>query len=120
VNAPKTVDRVTSFFQEDEQNWARTVLSTVLNAVLSQALIRTRNGTLTLAYELLVNTPAVRQQILDNKVSQIQNLMFTGRQDGQVLMQQSLARKVREGLITREDAAFACEDPAVLDKELAR
>ena len=46
--------------------------------------------------------------------------MFTGRQDGQLLMQQSLARKVREGLISREDAAFACEDPALLDKELAR
>jgi len=120
INAPKTVDRVTSFFQEEEQHWARAVLSTVLNAVLSQALIRTRSGTLTLACELLVNTPAVRQHILENKVAQIQNLMFTGRQDGQVLMQQSLARKVREGLITREDAAFACEDPALLDKELAR
>lgn len=120
VNAKQTIQRVTSFFTGEEQEWACNVLATVLNGVISQCLVPTVEGVhqRTLCYELMVNTPAVRSNIADNKISHIGNVMETGRQDGQVLLQWSLVEKVRSGLISRESAMYFSYDQKAMEREI--
>ncbi len=122
MNSRQTIERITSFFNADEKEWAQQVLSSVLVGVLSQVLVPRSNGKggRTLGYELLVNTSAVRTAIRDGKVNQIFNAMDTGRSEGQVLMNYCLAEKVFSGEISREDALYASYDPKGLEKELSR
>lgn len=122
MNSRQTIERIASFFPADEKEWAQQVLSGVLVGVLSQVLVPRSNGKggRTLAYELLVNTSAVRNAIREGKVNQIFNAMDTGRSEGQVLMNSCLAEKVHSGEISMEDALYFSYDPKGLEKELSR
>jgi twitching motility protein PilT len=121
LNSRQTIERITSFFPADEKDWAQQVLATVLIGVLSQVLIPTASGSgsRVLGAELLVNTPAVKIAIRDGKLTQIFNAMDTGRREGHVLMNNSLAEKVRAGIISLEDALYYAYDPKGLDSEMA-
>lgn len=119
MNAKQSVERITSFFNGSEKEWVQAVLASVLNGILSQVLIKKTEGGRTLAYELMVNTPATKQCIKEGKVAQISNVMETGSKEGQVLMNQILAEKVRSGEITVEDAIYFSYDSVNLQKDLA-
>jgi twitching motility protein PilT len=104
-NASETIDRVLSFFAADEMGWARSVFANALIGVLSQALVRTRGGERRLlVYDLMINTPAVRQQVLQGTLGQLRAIMAQGRRDGHVQMSAMLVDRVRRGEIALEDA----------------
>lgn len=104
-NASEAVERVLSFFPPEEMTWARSVLANVLIAALSQALVRKRGApALALVCELLVNTPAVRQQVLQGTSGQLRGIMAQGRRDGHLQMTAQLAERVRRGEIEEDDA----------------
>jgi len=106
-NASEAVERVLSFFAPDEMAWARSVFANVLAAVLSQALVRRRDEPVqALVCELMVSTPAVRQQILQGTTGQLRGIMAQGRRDGHVQMTAQLADRVRRGEIAEEDARY--------------
>ncbi|MFN7427219.1 MAG: type IV pilus twitching motility protein PilT [bacterium] len=106
-NASEAVERVLSFFAPDERTWARSVFANVLAAVLSQALVRRRDeAAQALVCELMVSTPAVRQQILQGTTGQLRGIMAQGRRDGHVQMTAQLADRVRRGEIAEEDARY--------------
>ena len=106
-NASEAVERVLSFFAQDELTWARSVFANVLVAVLSQALVRRRDeAAQALVCELMVSTPAVRQQILQGTTGQLRGIMAQGRRDGHVQMTAQLADRVRRGEIAEEDARY--------------
>jgi len=104
-NASEAVERVLSFFPPDEMGWVRSVLANVLIAVLSQALVRKRGApAFALVCELLVNTPAVRQQIQQGTSGQLRGIMAQGRRDGHLQMTAQLVERVRRGEIDEDDA----------------
>jgi twitching motility protein PilT len=118
--ARQTIERIGMFFPEQSRQGALQTLSSVLIGVLSQNLVRCaqRSGRM-LCYELMINTPPVRQAIKDGKPNQIFSAMELGRREGQVLLNQQLAERIAAGSITREDALYISYDPAGLDKESA-
>jgi twitching motility protein PilT len=119
-SARQTIERIGMFFPEQSRHSALQTLSSVLTGVLSQNLVRctSRPGRL-LCYELMINTPPVRQAIMDGKPNQIFSAMELGRREGQVLLNQQLAERIGAGEITREDALYIAYDPAGLERESA-
>ncbi len=115
----KAVEPAASFFEDGERGWARGILGAVLNCIFAQLRVPSTEGLRVLADGPLVNTPAVRQHIVDNRVSHISKLSSRGQQDGKILIQQALARQAREGLITRGAGEYAAEGPETLDRALA-
>jgi len=119
-NARQSIERLTSFFEASEKEWAQQVISSVMLGVMSQVLVQKAQGRgRVLCAELMVNTPGVAQCIRDGKTNQISNIMETGRGDGQLLLNYDMVTKVNAGLITAEDALYATYDPVRLQKELA-
>ena len=49
-------------------------------------------------------TPAIRSQIREGKIHQIENTMASSKQLGMITMDDSLLNLVRAGVITRETA----------------
>jgi twitching motility protein PilT len=110
--AVRTLNRITGAFPADQQDQVRSMVSESMRAVISQRLVPAADGKRRVpALELLVNTKAVSNMIRENKAFQLQSIMQTGAAQGMCLLDDSLARLVKEKLVTREDALRHCEDP---------
>ncbi len=119
VNARQSIERVISFFDGSEKERISSVLASVLLGILSQVLIEKADEVgRVLATELMVNSPGIRQCILERNVHLIFNEMEVGSQQGQLLLNQELARLVREGVISEENALYYTYDRAGLSRTL--
>tara|TARA_E500000331_G_scaffold314661_1_gene324133 strand:- start:1201 stop:2244 length:1044 start_codon:yes stop_codon:yes gene_type:complete len=103
-SAAKTVERIVDVFPADQQEQARLQVSTSLAGIMSQTLCKNTLGKRSLAYELMVNTPAIGNLIREKKVSQIYSQLQTGSQDGMNTLEQCLNKLYEDGLITKEEA----------------
>ena len=65
--------------------------------------------------EVLCVTPAVRNMIREGKHFQVSNLIQTGAKQGMVSMERSLAKLVREGVITHEVGYLKSDDPQLFE-----
>ena len=116
-DAPQTIDRIIDVFPPHQQEQIRVQLSTTLVGVCTQQLLPTRDGRgRTVACELLIPTPAVRNLIREGKTHQIYSVMQTGTQYGMVTMDSSLADLVRRGMISRELAQRRSSTPEDLNR----
>ena len=98
-----------------QQQQVRIQLASTLQGIVSQQLLPNPEGTgRVLVCEVLVPTPAVRNLIREAKTHQLATVMQTGRQYGMVTMDESLADKYRQGLISYDMALAQAHDPGVL------
>ena len=104
-SAAKTIDRVIDVFPADEKEMMRAMLSESLRAVISQTLLKTKDGTSRVAaHEIMVGTPAIRNLIRENKVAQMYSAIQTGAQLGMQTLDQNLTDLVRRNVISKEEA----------------
>jgi len=114
-SAPKTVDRVIDIFPPAQQAQIRSMFSESLVGILSQALLKNKDGTgRACALEILVAIPAVRNLIREDKTAQIMSILQTGSSHGMQSMDQCLKRMVMEGVVTPEAAAAKASNPSVI------
>ena len=82
-SAAKTIDRIIDVFPADEKEMVRAMLSESLRAVISQALLKTKDGTgRVAAHEIMICTPAIRNLIREAKVPQMYSAIQTGQSAG--------------------------------------
>jgi twitching motility protein PilT len=111
-SAIRTLNRIAGVFPADQQDQVRNMVSESLRAVVSQRLVPTADGAGRVpALEILVVNKAVGNLIRENKTFQILSILQTGAAHGMCLLDESLARLVREGVIDRDAALRECEDP---------
>ena len=105
TGAAKTVDRIVDVFPAGEKEMVRSMLSESLRAVISQTLLKTRDGNgRVAAHEILISTPAVRNLIRENKIAQINSTLQNGQTHGMQTLDQSLQALVRQGVISPDVA----------------
>ena len=81
-SAAKTVDRIIDVFPAAEKDMVRAMLSESLVAVISQTLLKTKDGQGRIAaHEIMIGTPAIRNLIRENKVAQMYSSIQTGQID---------------------------------------
>jgi twitching motility protein PilT len=120
-DAPQTIDRVIDVFPAHQQQQIRVQLATSLQGVVTQQLVPLVGGQgRTVAIEVMVATPAVRNLIREGKVHQIYSAMQAGARYGMRSMDQSLAELVRAGRITYEVAIERAVNPEDLRRLLGR
>src|SRR6266498_1022599 len=116
-DAPQTIDRIIDVFPPHQQQQVRVQLATTLQGVVTQQLLQTWDGrSRTVAAEVLVATPAVRNLIRESKVHQIYSVMQAGARYGMRTMDHALAYLVTNGKITTELAKQRCHDPQELER----
>jgi len=112
-DAPQSINRIIDVFPPYQQGQVRSQLSMTLQAVFSQQLLmrsKAKGGGLTLAAEVLIVTPAIRNMIREQKTEQIQSAMQTGGERGMQTMNQALYRLYKSGDITYQQAIDNCFD----------
>ena len=111
-SAAKTVDRIIDVFPGDEKEMVRAMLSESLQAVISQTLLKTKDGTgRVAAHEIMVGTPAIRNLIREGKVAQMYSAIQTGTQHGMQTLDQNLTDLVKRNIISGAAARFAAKTP---------
>jgi len=118
-DAAQTVSRILDTFPSGYQSQIRQQLSLALLAVISQQLLPALDGAGRYpAVEILVATSATRNLIRRGDDHQLRANIETGRADGMLTMEQSLAELVRAGRISRETAFAHCYHPEDLRRHL--
>ncbi|MBS4095703.1 MAG: type IV pilus twitching motility protein PilT [Sulfuricella sp.] len=104
-SAAKTIDRIVDVFPAAEKDMVRSMLSESLRAVISQALLKTKDGSgRAAAHEIMVGTPAIRNLIRENKIAQMYSAIQTGQAVGMQTLDQNLQGMVQRGVVTKEEA----------------
>src|SRR3954449_882913 len=109
--AASTINRIIDVFPKEQQDQIRTQLSTALIGVLSQALLPRKPDGLVAAYEMMVVTPAIRNLIRENKTYRIASSIQTGRKHGMFLLDESLFKLWKDGLVEKEEALMRANKP---------
>lgn len=120
VDAVQTVDRIIDVFPLAQQPQVRMQLSVNLVGVLSQTLVKRKDGRgRVAAFEVLNATGAIRNLIRENKSYQINSIIQTGARQSMQTLDQSLAGLVERGLVDFDEAQLRAKDPGEFARLLA-
>ncbi len=107
-SAAKTIDRIVDVFPAAEKDMVRAMLSESLKAVISQSLLKTKDGSgRVAAHEIMLGTPAIRNLIREAKVAQMNATIQTGGGLGMQTLDQCLTDLVRRNVISMHEARQA-------------
>ncbi len=110
------VEQLMDFFAEEQQAHIRKQVAFNLRAIISQRLLRHKNGKERVpACEVLIATPAVKNIIRDGKTEQLQTMIETSKKEGMIALDQSLKNLLDMGRVTFEEAW-----PHVIDQKTFR
>ncbi len=120
IGAAKTIDRIIDVFPPHQQQQIKVQLGSVLEAVISQQLIPTKDGKGRIAvHEIMVSTSAIKNLVREGKTHQIQNVIQTSKDLGMQTMDSSIIKACRDGLISKESALKFAVDFDEVSKELS-
>jgi twitching motility protein PilU len=111
-NAYQAIERIVNMFPEESHSQIRNNLAMNLRAIISQRLIRTINGGLAVALEIMLNEGLVKDLILEGKINKIPEIMGANETAGMVTFDQSLLQLYQDGMITEEMAVSQSDMPS--------
>ncbi|MDD2978653.1 MAG: PilT/PilU family type 4a pilus ATPase [Hespellia sp.] len=117
LGAANTIDRIIDVFPANQQQIA-VQLSMVLQAVVSQQLVPAIDGGVIPVFEIMTITPAIRNMIRENKIPQIDGIVYSSNREDMVSMDFNLLKLVNENKITPETAIAYATNPEMLKKKL--
>jgi twitching motility protein PilT len=104
-SAAKTIDRIIDVFPAEEKEMIRAMLSESLRAVISQSLLKTKDGSgRVAAHEIMICTPAIRNLIREAKVAQMYSAIQTGQSFGMQTLDQNLSELVKRNVVSLDEA----------------
>src|SRR5712672_3909716 len=104
-SAAKTIDRIVDVFPAAEKDMIRAMISESLKAIISQTLLKTKDGHgRVAAHEIMIGTPAIRNLIRENKIAQMYSAIQTGRNIGMQTLDQNLHELVQRNVVSAAEA----------------
>ena len=118
LGAANTIDRIIDVFPPNQQRQISVQLSSVLHAVVSQQLVASQDGKLVPAFELMTTTSAIRNMIRENKIHQIEGLIYSSSGKDMMSMDNSLLALYKAGTISDTEALAHASNPDMLKRKL--
>jgi twitching motility protein PilT len=104
TNSAQSIIRILDFFKADDREQVRRQLAGTLLAVVTQRMVQTPDAKVTVALEVLINSPIVRKLIEENRLDKLSAAIETGTEDGMQSFNQALYNLAMAGKITKEEA----------------
>ena len=109
-SAAKTVDRIIDSFPADQQDRARTALAESLAAVVSQILVRRKDGGRVGVHEILIRTQGLSGVIREGNTAMLNSMIGAGRAQGMQTMDSALMELVQANVIDGHEAYLKASD----------
>ncbi len=117
-NASETLDRIINMFPQEQHGQVFMDLAHYLRAILSQRLVRSRNGKLVAAVELMLNTPHIKDLILKGDISAVKEAHKDSGEQGMQNFDDALLALYKDGTITLEEAMSHADSRSNLEAKI--
>ncbi len=119
-NANQAVERIVNFFPEEKHRQILLSLALNLRGILSQRLVYNKQGSRTLAVEIMLNQGLVKSLIQEGKVKELKDIIERSTDQGMQSFDQCLFRLYVEGVIEESVALAEADNPANLRLQITQ
>jgi twitching motility protein PilU len=117
-NSAETLDRIINMFPRDQHNQVFLDLSQYMRAIVSQRLVRTRDGKRVAAMEVMLNTPHISELIKKGDVVGVKEAVRNTTERGMLSFDVSLYRLFKSGKIELEEALTNADSRTNLEAKI--
>ena len=117
-NAAETLDRIINMFPLQQHKQILLDLSQYLRSIISQRLVRARNGRRVAAVEVMINTPHIAELIAKGDVNAVKEAMAGTRESGMQTFDTALFDLFQSGKIEIEEALRNADSRANLEAKI--
>ena len=117
-NAAETLDRIINLFPQEQHSQVFMDMAHYLRAILSQRLVRARNGKRVAAVELMLNTPHIKDLILKGDISAVKEAHKESGEAGMQNFDDALLQLYKDGTITLEEAMSHADSRSNLEAKV--
>lgn len=118
TGAAKTIERLIDVFPPYQQEQIKSQLAAVLQGIVSQQLVPKIGGGRTVALEVMITTPAIKNLIREGKFFQIESIMQTSSKLGMSTMDMSLVELQKKNVISKDTAITYAIDKEIITRML--
>lgn len=118
-NSDQAIERVLNFFPSDTHKNILLNLALNVKAIISQRLVKDRNGLRRPAIEILINTPMIREMIRRGEVNKLKEAMETSLDDGMQTFDTALYNMYKKDIISLEEALANADSPQGLQVKIS-
>ncbi len=113
-NSYHALNRILSFYPVEVRSTMLGDLSSALRAIISQRLVRAKDGSRVPAAEVMLNTKLVAELIEQGDFSGVRDAMEKSMAEGSQTFEESLAELILDGTIERNEALAYADSPTNL------
>jgi twitching motility protein PilU len=117
-NAPETLDRIINMYPNEQHNQVLMDLSQYLRAVISQRLVRAKEGRRVPAVEVMLNTPHLSEMIKKGDIANVKEAFKDTREPGMQTFDEALFELYRNGVISMDEALSNADSRSNLEAKI--
>lgn len=117
-NAPETLDRIINLYPHDQHKQVLMDLAQYLRAIISQRLVRSKEGKRVAAVEVMLNTPFLADMILKGDISAVKEAFVGTSEPGMQSFDDALFDLYRTGVVSMEEALSNADSRSNLEAKI--
>jgi twitching motility protein PilU len=117
-NSPETLDRIINMYPNDQHKQVLMDLSQYVRVIISQRLVRSKEGKRVAAVEIMLNTPHISELILKGDISNVKEAFKDTKEPGMQSFDQALFQLYRKGAISMEEALSNADSRSNLEAKI--
>ncbi|HVT35338.1 MAG TPA: PilT/PilU family type 4a pilus ATPase [Nevskiaceae bacterium] len=117
-NAFQALQRVVNLYPDQLRDQLYMDLALTLRSIISQRLVRRKDGKRCAANEVMITTPFISDLILNRRIDEIKEAMNTSSDKGMLTFDNSLFKLWKDGLIDMDEALSNADSHANLEAKI--
>jgi len=117
-NSPETLDRIINMYPNDAHKQVLMDLAQYVRVIISQRLVRSKDGKRVAAVEVMLNTPHIQEMILKGDISSVKEAFKDTKEPGMQSFDQALFDLYKKGLIGMEEALSNADSRSNLEAKI--
>ncbi len=117
-NSPETLDRIINMYPHEQHRQVFMDLAQYLRAIISQRLVRSKDGNRVAAVEIMLNTPHISELMLKGDVSGVKEAFKNTTEPGMQCFDDALLELYRDGRVSMEEALVHADSRANLEAKI--
>jgi twitching motility protein PilU len=117
-NAPETLDRIINMYPNDQHKQIFMDLAQYIRAIISQRLVRAKEGKRVAAVEVMLNTPHLSEMILKGDISAVKEAFKETKEPGMRSFDEALFNLYKTGEISMEEALSNADSRSNLEAKI--
>jgi twitching motility protein PilU len=117
-NAPETMERIVNLYPNDQHAQVLMDLAQYTRAIISQRLVRSKEGKRVAAVEVMLNTPYISDIIRKGDIAGVKEAFKETREPGMQTFDEALFNLYRNGVISMEEALSNADSRSNLEAQI--